>query len=125
MNGHFHYVRLCQLEGDAMMRILVIKSGSLLEEGIVPLLSPRIELDVWNARFESTDELISYIESVRPTVVVINRSFSKNLDKLSNCLRRNVGLKLLIVSDDSNMITVYENSETQEFTIHEIQDFTN
>ncbi len=123
LSNYFYHVSFDQPEDDVMRRrILVVNNGSILEEGITRLLLPRIDLVVWSISFESMDALLTYIALEKPSVVVINRWFS-GLEKLNGYLDEYRESKILIVSDDSNTITIYEDSEIHHRTIRDLHDF--
>jgi hypothetical protein len=105
-----------------MKRVLVVNNGSILEEGITRLLSARKGFNVMNTGFEGMEKLVTCIESTKPAVVVINRSLSIDQDCLNDCLSDASGLKFVLVDEDSNTITLYENKEERKFTVHNFQD---
>jgi hypothetical protein len=109
-----------------MRRILVVNSGSMLDEGVTKLLAAREGLDVLSIDFESEDALIRSLDSIRPDVIVINRESCINLPRLFGLIgnvSRFKRLQIVMISADSNTMDVYENQKIYELQSQEFFDF--
>jgi hypothetical protein len=63
-------------------RVVVVNSGSLLDEGVVCLISSKSNLDVSTVNFENEDIFVHDIVSRNPEVVVMGQNGSLQIDKL-------------------------------------------
>jgi hypothetical protein len=112
--------------GDSMRRILVVNSGSMLDEGVTMLLAGWEGLDVLSIGFESEDELIRNLDSIKPEVIVINRESCINLARLFGLIGNISGfrrLQIVMISADSNTMDVYENQKIYELQSQDFFDF--
>ena len=115
-----------QINGDSMRNILVVNSGSLLEQGLARLLDDKAGLSVVSTSFESEEILISDMNDMHPDVVIINRVSIINLPRLLGLLEGLPifnHLQILGVGVDSNMVDVYEKREIYELQAQDFYDF--
>jgi len=109
-----------------MRHILVVNSGSLLEQGLARLLGDKEGLSVVITNFESEEILARDIVDEHPDVIIINRVSIINLPRLLGLLESLPifnHLQILGVGVDSNMIDVYENREIYELQAPDFYDF--
>ena len=115
-----------EANGDSMRHILVVNSGSLLEQGLARLLAGKDGLDVLSIDFISEEALVEYSVSVFPDVLIVNRVSTVNLAKLLGLLAGIPALghlQVLAVGVDSNMIDVYENRQIYELHARDFYGF--
>ncbi|MDP1817992.1 MAG: hypothetical protein Q8K92_26300 [Leadbetterella sp.] len=104
-----HYnLQECSLE--LPHRILVVNRGSLLDEGVVSLISSRSNLDVSTINFEGEDVLVNDIVSKCPEVVVMGQTGSIKLEKLYKVLTSIptlAKLRMVIFHSNDNSVDVF------------------
>lgn len=91
-------------------RILVVNRGSLLDEGVVRLISSKPNLDVSTINFESEEILVNDIVSRHPEVVVMGESGSVGFEKLYKMLTSFSTLeklRMIIFHSNDNAVDIF------------------
>ena len=91
-------------------RILVVNGGSLLDEGVVRLISERPNFEVFTVNFEGEDVLVNDIVTKCPEVVVMGQPSSIKLEKLYGVLTSFPALeklRLIIFHSNDNSVDVF------------------
>ena len=91
-------------------RILVVNRGSLLDEGVVRLISSKSNLDVSTVDFKSEEVLVNDIVSRHPEVVVMGQSGSVGFEKLYKMLTSFSTLeklRMIIFHTNDNSVDVF------------------
>ena len=95
-------------------RILVINSGSLLDEGVVRLISSKANLDVSTINFASEEVLVNDIVSKHPEVVVMGQGGSVKLEKLYKALTSIPTLeklRMIIFHSNDNSVDIFSQEQ--------------
>ncbi|MBI5965294.1 MAG: hypothetical protein HY863_17600 [Chloroflexi bacterium] len=99
---------------DVPQRILVVNRGSLLDEGVVRLISSRSDLDVSTIDFENEEVLVNDIVSRHPEVVVMGQGGSVKLEKLYKMLTSVPTLeklRMIIFHSNDNSVDIFSQEE--------------
>lgn len=94
--------------------VLVVNSGSLLDEGVVRLISEKLNLDVSTINFENEDELVNDIVSRHPEVVVMGQSGNvraENLYKMLTSISTMEKLRMIIFHTNDNSVDVFSKEQ--------------
>lgn len=95
---------------NSPQRILVVNRGSLLDEGVVRLISAKSNLDVSTINFESEEVLVNDIVSRHPEVVVMGQSGNVGFEKLYKLLTSFstlTKLRMIIFHSNDNSVDVF------------------
>jgi chemotaxis response regulator CheB len=95
-------------------KILVVNRGSLLDEGIVRLISSRTSLDVSTIDFNGEDVLVKDIVSRCPEVLVMGQNRGVKLEKLYKLLTSNPALaklRMIIFHSNDNSVDVFSQQQ--------------
>ena len=97
-------------ELESPQRILVVNRGSLLDEGVVRLISSKSNLDVSTIDFQNEEGLVNDIVSRHPEVVVMGQSGSVKSEKLYKMLTSFSTLEklcMIIFHSNDNAVDVF------------------
>ena len=95
---------------DLHHRVMVVNTGSLLDEGVARLISSRSNLDVLTVNFESEDVLVNDIVSKCPEVVVMGQGGCEKFEKLYKSLTSIPALTklcMIIFHSNDNSVDVF------------------
>ena len=97
-------------ELESPQRILVVNRGSLLDEGVVRLISSKSNLDVSTIDFKNEEGLVSDIVSRHPEVVVMGQSGNVRMEKLYKMLisfSTLEKLRMIIFHTNDNSVDIF------------------
>jgi hypothetical protein len=126
LNHQFHHVGFGQTESGVMRRIVVVNSGAILEEGIVRLLACEEGLEVLDVGYEDEAALVSCLDSLVPDIVILRRTSSVSLDRITDLILNRPGLdhvQIVTVSESSSSIIIFGTAGVLEIDIHGWPDF--
>jgi hypothetical protein len=95
---------------DSPQRVLVVNRGSLLDEGVVSLISSRSNLDVSTIDFENEEVLVNDIVSRHPEVVVMGQNGNVGIEKLYKMLTSISTLeklRMIIFHSNDNSVDIF------------------
>lgn len=95
---------------DSPQRVLVVNRGSLLDEGVVSLISSRSNLDVSTIDFENEEVLVNDIVARHPEVVVMGQNGSVGIEKLYKMLTSISTLeklRMIIFHSNDNSVDIF------------------
>ena len=95
-------------------RVLLIKSGSLQDEGVESLLRQEIDLQV--SGITPTDEttLLGDIERVRPDVILLNEVEPSDATRIFALLQGTPAVRMFVVRLNTNTIDVYQKQQIRD-----------
>ena len=95
--------------GDAMRRVLIIGSQTLLDEGVTGLLQAETDLQVSRVTYRTEDDVIHSIEQLQPEVIVIGETDDLSGCQIVDAIFRQIALpnfRIILVQPDSNTMRV-------------------
>jgi hypothetical protein len=95
---------------DSPQRVLVVNRGSLLDEGVVSLISSRSNLNVSTIDFENEEVLVNDIVSRHPEVVVMGQNGNVGIEKMYKMLTSISTLeklRMIIFHSNDNSVDVF------------------
>ena len=96
-----------------VQRVLLIASGSLLDEGVESLLKPEIDLQV--SGITPTDEttLLEDIARVQPDVILLNEVEPSDAARIFALLQGVPAVRMIVVRLNTNTVDVYQKQQVQ------------
>ena len=97
-----------------MHRVLVVETGTLLDEGVESLLSQETDLQVSGICYADDVSFLEDVSQARPDVILLNEDGpldSVRIFELLNSLPGLASLRLIIVRPDDNTIDMYEKKQ--------------
>lgn len=94
-----------------MPQVLIVGSGTLLDEGVIVLLEAETDFQVSNVIYHAEDELIQVVAQLRPEVIVISETNGLPGTEIVNALNRRrilPGCRIIVVQPDSNTMQVFD-----------------
>jgi DNA-binding NarL/FixJ family response regulator len=92
-------------------RVLLIRSGSLLDEGVESLLKDKVELNVVNLTASREAALLEHIACVRPSVILLNEADPAQATRMFALLKKAPTVRIIVTRLNSNAIEVYDKQE--------------
>jgi hypothetical protein len=106
-----------EISSDSPHGVVVVNSGSLLDEGVVCLISSESSLDVSTVNtvnFENEDVLVNDIISKNPEVVVMGQSGSIKIEKIYKMLTsfsNMAKLRMIIFHSNDNAVDIFSQQQ--------------
>ena len=103
-----------EISSDSPHGVVVVNSGSLLDEGVVCLISSESSLDVSTVNFENEDILVNDIISKNPEVVVMGQSGSIKIEKIYKMLTsfsNMTKLRMIIFHSNDNAVDIFSQQQ--------------
>lgn len=103
-----------EISSDSPHGVVVVNSGSLLDEGVVCLISSESSLDVSTVNFENEDVLVNDIISKNPEVVVMGQSGSIKIEKIYKMLTsfsNMTQLRMIIFHSNDNAVDIFSQQQ--------------
>ena len=103
-----------EISSDSPHGVVVVNSGSLLDEGVVCLISSESSLDVSTVNFENEDVLVNDIISKNPEVVVMGQSGSIKIEKIYKMLTsfsNMTKLRMIIFHSNDNAVDIFSQQQ--------------
>ncbi len=103
-----------EIASDSPHGVVVVNSGSLLDEGVVCLISSESSLDVSTVNFENEDVLVNDIISKNPEVVVMGQSGSIKIEKIYKMLTsfsNMTKLRMIIFHSNDNAVDIFSQQQ--------------
>src|SRR3972149_5039421 len=94
-----------------MQRVLVVESGSLLDEGVASLLAQESDLHVSGIAYANDTAFLQDISDARPDVILLNEAGpldSVRILELLKSIPTLASLRVIVVRLDDNVIDMYE-----------------
>jgi chemotaxis response regulator CheB len=95
-------------------RVLVVESGSLVEEGIESLLVREPDMHVIGIPFVGETAFLQEVADMRPDVILLNESGPLTSERILELLKRLptlASLRVIMVRPGDNIINVYEHQQ--------------
>ena len=95
-------------------RVLVIETGTLLDDGVESLLGQETDLQVSGISYADGATFLEDVSQARPDVILLNENGpldSARIFELLNGLPGLASLRLIIVRPDDNTIDMYEKKQ--------------
>ena len=95
----------------AARRVLIVASGSLLEEGMGSLLKRADDLQVSDIAYTDDTTFLQDLSDIRPDVILLNETGALDSVRILELLKglpTLATLRVIVVRSDDNMIDVYE-----------------
>ena len=92
-----------------MPRVLIIGSGTLLDEGMTGLLQAETDFQVSSVTYRTEEDLIQRIVQLQPEVIVISETNDLRGCQIVDALHRQIPLpnfRIILVQQDSNTMRV-------------------
>ena len=92
-----------------MPRVLIIGSGTLLDEGMTGLLQAETDFQVFSITYRTEDDLIQRIAQLQPEVIVISETNDLRGYQIIDAIYRQIPLpnfRIILVQPDSNTMRV-------------------
>ena len=99
-----------------MRRVLVIESGSLLDEGVESLLVHETDLQVSGISYADDDTFLHDVSDARPDVILLNEAGPLDSARIFELLKNLPGLatlRIIVVRPDDNTIDLYERQRVE------------
>ena len=97
-------------------RVLVVDNQGIMGGGLEKLISHDKDLEVWGIAAQYEQTLVQEIERIQPDIIIlILESQLISPCRLLGLLRDYGRLRIIVVSDDSNVMDVYDK---QQVTAH-------
>lgn len=103
-----------EISSDSPHGVVFVNSGSLLDEGVVCLISSESSLDVSTVNFENEDILVNDIISKNPEVVVMGQSGSIKIEKIYKMLTsfsNMTKLRMIIFHSNDNAVDIFSQQQ--------------
>lgn len=100
-----------QFKRKSAQRVLLIRSGSLLDEGVESLLKDKVELDVVDFAAAREAALLEHIARVRPSVILLNEVDPSQATRMFALLKKAPSVRIIVTRLNSNAIEVYDKQE--------------
>jgi hypothetical protein len=103
-----------EISSDSPHGVVVVNSGSLLDEGVVCLISSESSLDVSTVNFENEDVLVNDIISKNPEVVVMGQNGSLKIEKVYKMLTsfsNMTKLRMIIFHSNDNAVDIFSQQQ--------------
>jgi len=103
-----------EIASDSPHGVVVVNSGSLLDEGVVCLISSESSLDVSTVNFENEDVLVNDIISKNPEVVVMGQSGCIKIEKIYKMLTsfsNMTKLRMIIFHSNDNAVDIFSQQQ--------------
>ena len=97
-----------------MHRVLVVESGSLLDEGVESLLIRETDMQVSGISYADDATFLQDVTHARPDVILLNEDGPLDSARIFELLRDLPGLaslRVIIVRPDDNAIDLYERKQ--------------
>lgn len=95
----------------ARKRVLLIESGKFIGGVIGSLFLDIKQIRLIKAQPANPDELLKTVQAARPNIIVLDDTLHEYLAQLLGYMQQSEGLRVVVVSADSNQVAVYEKQQ--------------
>ncbi len=95
----------------ARKRVLLVESGKFIGGVISSLFISNKQIHLIEARPASPGELLRAVQESRPSIIVLDDTLHEYLAQLLDYMQHSEGLRVVVVSADSNQVAVYEKQQ--------------
>jgi len=99
------------MKNRSEQRVLLIKSGSLLDEGVESLLKDEVDLEVADATASDEATLLEDIARVHPDVILLNEVDPLQATRILELLKSAPTVRVIVTRLSSNTVDVYDKQE--------------